>query len=258
MAHYKVILAYDGTHFSGFQRQGSARTVQAVLENSLRSLGWTGRAILSAGRTDRGVHALGQVIAFELDWVHSDQELLHALNASLPKDVAVQMIDQTRADFHPRYDAIERRYRYRVYTSPVRNPLFEQYAWRVWPPPQLEKLAQAAKLIEGSHDFAAFGKPSKPAGSTTRFIYEAGWQIAGSEMVFNVRGNAFLYHMVRRLAYTQVQVGLGRVSLAQFEQAVRQVRALPPGLSPAHGLTLMEVRHAESRQEAERWMMSLL
>lgn len=258
MARYKVILTYDGTHFKGFQRQGTVRTVQAELEKVLRGLGWTGRSILSAGRTDSGVHAAGQVAAFDLIWEHSLEELQNALNAGLPEDAAVIAASVERNDFHPRFDALERRYRYRIYTQPVRDPLRERYAWRLWPAPVMERLEEAARLLHGSHDFAAFGMAHRPDGSTRRYIYAAGWHAERDELVFEVSGNAFLYHMVRRMVYAQVQVGLERWSMETFEEAVKLARTLPPGLAPAQGLTLMEVRCAESRQEAERLMQTLL
>lgn len=258
MAHYKVILAYDGTHFQGFQRQGSARTVQAELEKALRELGWLGRALIYSGRTDSGVHAAGQVAVFDLEWAHSDEALARALNTYLPDDVAVQTVCKERSDFHPRFDAVERCYRYRLYNLPIRDPLRERFAWRVWPALKMDRLEQAARLLQGSHDFVAFGTPPKQGGSTIRFIYEAGWKNEEGELRFTIRGNAFLYHMVRRLVFAQVQVGQDRLSLDVFEDAIRFARPLPPGLAPAQGLTLMEVRCAESRQEAERLMQTLL
>jgi tRNA pseudouridine38-40 synthase len=258
MARYKVILAYDGTHFRGFQRQGSTRTVQAELEKALRGLGWTDRAIFFSGRTDSGVHAAGQVAVFDLEWAHSDETLVQALNAHLPDDAAVLAAQKERDDFHPRFDALERCYRYRIYTNPVRDPLRERYAWRVWPAVNADRLEQAARLLLGSHDFAAFGTPPKPGGSTIRLIYQADWECEGDELRFKVSGNAFLYHMVRRLVYAQVQVGQDRLSLEYFEDAVHLARPLPPGLAPAQGLTLMAVRFADSRQDAERSMKTFL
>src|SRR3989337_127644 len=112
MVRYKVILAYDGTDFQGFQRQAKARTVQSVVEAALRSFGWQGKAILASGRTDTGVHASGQVIAFDLDWAHAPEALRSAINAHLPEDVAVQTVTQAADDFHPRYAAQARRYRF--------------------------------------------------------------------------------------------------------------------------------------------------
>lgn len=257
MAHYKVILAYDGTHFQGYQKQGTGRTVQAEVEKALRALNWQGQSILSSGRTDTGVHAAGQVAAFDLDWAHSNETLVRALNANLPDDVAVKDVMVVGEGFHPRYDAVERCYRYRLYTAPQRDPLRERYAWQTYPAPGLERLQTAANLLLGSHDFAAFGSSPKPGGSTIRYIYSAGWSAAGDELLFEIRGNAFLYRMVRRLVFTQVQVGLNRLSLANFETGVQQSQPLPPGLAPAQGLVLMEVRYAANRQEAVNWMKTL-
>jgi tRNA pseudouridine38-40 synthase len=258
MAHYKLILAYDGTHFQGFQRQGSTRTVQLEFENALGRLGWDGKSILSSGRTDSGVHASGQVVAFEFDWAHSPADLANALNAGLPEDVVVQRAEVTTAEFHPRYDAVERTYRYRLYLATRSDPLRERFAWRLAPGVDLELLERAAALLPGSHDFAAFGNPPRKGGSTVRHIYSAAWQADKDELVFEVHGNAFLYHMVRRLVMTQVQVGQKRLSLDDFAAAVRETRPLPPGLAPAQGLVLLEVRYAANRQEAVRLIKTLL
>jgi len=250
MARYKIILAYDGTDFQGYQRQGKARTVQLVVEAALVKLGWGGETILSAGRTDSGVHASGQVIAFDLDWGHSVEELVCALNANLPDDVAAKDGAQVEENFHPRYDAVERTYRYRIHMTPHRNPLRERFSWRVWPSLELGALRDAARLIPGSYDFAAFGSPPKAGGSTRRVVYSAGWDELGGELVFEIRGNAFLYHMVRRLVFIQVQIGQGRLGLDDLKRALTEIQALPPGLAPAHGLTLCEVRYADHRQDA--------
>jgi tRNA pseudouridine38-40 synthase len=252
MARYKVILAYDGTHFLGYQRQGPVRTVQLELETALRGVGWQGSSVLSSGRTDTGVHAAGQVAAFDLDWSHSEEELVRAINANLPADVAVSEARLAADDFHPRFDAVERRYHYRIYTSPYRDPLRERFAWRVWPAPAADLLQAAAGLLPGSHDFAAFGNPPKPNGSTVRLIYSANWELEGDEMRFTIRGNAFLYHMVRRLVFVQVQVGQNRLSLDDVDTGLRSARPLPPGLAPAQGLTLMEVRYGARGQETVR------
>jgi len=245
MARYKVILAYDGTHFLGYQRQGPIRTVQAALETALRGVGWQGDTVLSSGRTDTGVHAAGQVAAFDLDWSHSEEELARAINFYLPADVAVHEVKRAADDFHPRYDARERRYQYRIYTTPYRDPLRERFAWRVWPAPNAGLLQAAAGLLPGSHDFAAFGQPPIPKGSTIRTVFSADWELEGDELRFTIRGNAFLYHMVRRLVFVQVQVGQNRLSLDEMDAGLRNARPLLPGLAPAQGLTLMEVRYGE-------------
>ena len=155
MARYKGKLVYDGTGFSGYQRQRNTRTVQGVVEGALSQLSWQGHSILAAGRTDTGVHAKGQVMAFDLDWSHSTDELLRALNAHLPADVSLMSLETVGPEFHPRFDALYRRYQYRIFSQPVRDPLQERYAWRVWPPLDLSRLQQAADHLVG--DAAAGG-----------------------------------------------------------------------------------------------------
>jgi tRNA pseudouridine38-40 synthase len=244
MAHYQIILAYDGTDFQGFQRLGKGRSVQEEVEKALRQLNWQGRAILGAGRTDTGVHASGQVAAFDLDWPHTTEELQHALNAHLPADVAVMAAQEAAADFHPRYDARARTYRYRIYHLPQRDPLQERFAWRVWPPLHLSILQEAARLLPGEHDFAAFGAPHKKGGCTVRSVFRAVWEQQAGGLLFEISANAFLYHMVRRLVYTQVLAGAGRLALEDLAQGVLAAQPQPPGLAPAQGLVLNEVLYS--------------
>jgi tRNA pseudouridine38-40 synthase len=245
MARYQVILAYDGADFLGFQRQASTargRTIQSEFENALQRIGWSGRSILFAGRTDTGVHASGQAAAFDLEWRHSLQSLQAALNANLPADIAVQSVRQAKADFHPRYDALARRYQYRIFCQPVRNPLREHYAWRVWPPAALDRLQQAADFLVGVHDFAAFGSPTRPGGATIRQVFEAGWQSVADELTFEITANAFLYHMARRLVAFQVKIGQGELAPQAVQERLQKVVAQPVReLAPAHGLNLAAV-----------------
>ncbi len=242
MARYQVVLAYDGTQFSGFQRQAEARTVQGVFEDALRRIGWDGRAILAAGRTDAGVHAAGQAAAFDLEWAHPPEALVAALNANLPPDVAVRRALPAAADFHPRYDALGRVYRYRVFCDPLRDPLRERYAWRVWPAPKLEPMQQAAECLPGVHDFAAFGAPPRPGGATVREVMEAGWRLAGDELVFEIAANAFLYHMVRKLVSFQVSIGQGELAPDALPGYLDREAPDPVrGLAPPHGLSLVRV-----------------
>lgn len=248
MARYQITLAYDGTHFLGFQRSGSDRTVQGEFEAALRKIGWQERTILFAGRTDAGVHASGQVVAFDLDWAHSIEALVHALNANLPDDVAVKTAQPARPDFHPRYQAEWRRYQYSIYCSAHRDPFLQRSAWRVWPEVDEQRLHEAARLIPGTHDFAAFGTPPRVGGSTIRTVYKAVWQPQAQGLLFEVTANAFLYHMVRRMVYWQVLAGQNRLDLEQLALAVEAAQPLTPGLAPPHGLVLAEVHYPESGQ----------
>ena len=243
MARYKVILSYDGTLFVGFQRQAQARTVQLEFEQALRKLGWQGDTIQAAGRTDTGVHASGQVIAFDMDWPHPTQAMLKALNNWLPEDMAVTGINCAPVDFHPRYSAISRRYRYRIFCSPERDPLKERYAWRVWPEPQDQLLLDAAAMIRGLRNYSAFGAPTRPGGHTIREVIHAGWQRDQGELIFEITANAFLYHMVRRVTFIHVKIGQGLVNMPDYQQALENGKTLMPGLAAPQGLTLVEVNY---------------
>ena len=243
MERYQVILAYDGTHFSGFQRQARSRTVQEVVEAALRRLGWQGKSLLTAGRTDAGVHASGQVIAFDLAWEHSPEKLQGALNSLLPFDVAAREVKVVPPKHHPRYDAVSRRYHYSLYCEILRDPLRDRYAWQVWPPVELSTLRHAAAYFLGRHDFAAFGTPPRPQGTTMRTVFEADWHAEGSNLVFVITADAFLYHMVRRIVHLQVAIGQGKQGMEMIPESLqpRAGTSLVKGLAPAHGLVLVEV-----------------
>jgi tRNA pseudouridine38-40 synthase len=243
MERYKIIFAYDGTQFVGSQRQAHSRTVQSVLESALRKLGWDGKSILLSGRTDAGVHASGQVAAVDMTWNHTADDLRNALNSNLPADIAVRSVSRAEARFHPRFDARSRHYRYRVYVQPVRDPLQERYAWRVWPAPEADLLSEAASLLTGSHDFAAFGTSPRKCGSTTRWVATSQWTGESDQWTYDVIADAFLYRMVRRMVFGQVAVGLGKLTIEAFRQAIEKQRKFPAGLASPAGLTLVEVKY---------------
>ncbi|HUI87572.1 MAG TPA: tRNA pseudouridine(38-40) synthase TruA [Anaerolineales bacterium] len=254
MGRYKLILAYDGAAFSGSQRQAKHRTVQGELEKALRKLGWPGRSVALAGRTDTGVHASGQVAAFDFDWNHDVERLRDALNANLPLDVAVKNAEVSGAEFHPRFDAKSRLYRYRLFCQSVRDPLRDKVAWRVWPVLEQNPLAEIAAVWLGRHDFSAFGSPSGKENSTTRTVISSAWKRLEDEWQYEVRADAFLYRMVRRLVFVQVAVAQGKCSKEIVVNALENPRSkavvagpakneIPAGLAPAHGLTLVEVTY---------------
>lgn len=256
MARYKLTLAYDGAGFHGSQRQARRRTVQGELEKALTKLGWTGRSVFMSGRTDTGVHATGQVASADLDWSHTDDELLRALNSLLPADMSVRAVEVADAKFHPRFDAISRAYQYRLFCQPVRDPIRERFAWRVWTPMDGALLEQAAKQFIGTHDFHAFGSPTSPKGTTVRTVTKAEWtQTAEDEWLFEVRADAFLYRMVRRMVFVQAATAQGKASAEDIARSlakqdpVKSRSVLPPGIAPAHGLTLVEVAYKESNSQ---------
>jgi len=253
MARYKLTLAYDGSGFAGSQRQASKRTVQGELEKALKKLGWTGRSIILSGRTDTGVHATGQVASADLRWTHTDNDLVRALNSNLPADVAVWSAQIVDDKFHPRFDAIARRYCYRLICQLLRDPVRERFAWRVQPAVNANQLAEAAKFLIGMHDFSAFGSPTTPKGTTVRTVMKTEWkQVTEDEWQFEVQADAFLYRMVRKMVFVQVAVAQGKVPVETVADAldgqasVKARSGLPSGLAPAHGLTLVEVMYKES------------
>jgi tRNA pseudouridine38-40 synthase len=240
-AHYKIILAYNGSAFAGYQRQAEVRTVQAELETALDKLGWQGTHVQSAGRTDAGVHARGQVVSFQLDWKHTTEDLANALNHYLPSDMAVRSVSEVSADFHPRYHAKRRHYCYRIYSQPVRDPLREAFAWRVWPPADVVRMSSAGADLVGSHDFSAFGSPMTEHGVTIREVFSASWVGAGDEGQFDITANAFLYHMVRRIVFCLVTIGQGAAEVSLVAEALRTGELPLTGLAPAAGLVLEAV-----------------
>lgn len=256
MARYQVILAYDGTQFLGSQRQAESRTVQSELEKTLRKLGWSGRSVLLAGRTDTGVHASGQVAAFDLDWQHAESDLLRALNANLPQDMAAREVCIAPPKFHPRFDATSRRYYYRLFCQPVRDPLREKYAWRVWPQVDGEALKAAASSFVGRHDFAAYGTPPRAGSSSIRTVMNASWQVQDDEWYFEVQADAFLYRMVRRLVFVQVALAQGKISAEAVTRSLAgqaegmERSELPAGLAPSNGLTLVEVTYPANKTKS--------
>lgn len=243
MAPYQLFIAYDGTDFQGSQRQGKKRTVQLVLENALRSIGWDESSIQLAGRTDSGVHAIGQVASCSLRWKHSDTDLVNALNARLPDDLAIRNAKLVDEKFHARFHATLRQYCYRISISPFPNPLIERFAWRVWPEPSLQMLQQAAKCFCGLHDFRAFGTPSKKGASTVRQVVESSWHPVPDGLEYTVSANGFLYHMVRRMVQVQMTIAQEKMSLAALEDAIHKGTEITAGLAPAKGLILESVSY---------------
>jgi tRNA pseudouridine38-40 synthase len=243
MERYQANLSYDGTEFYGFADQRGFRTVQGVFESALQALEWGGRRILAGGRTDAGVHASGQVVAFDLEWRHGVNALQAAINARLPKDVSVLQLASTRSTFHPRYDAMRRRYRYRIFESAWTDPLEERYAMRVRRKPDIEVMQEAASSMLGSHDFCAFGTAPRKGSHTKRTVFRAEWKAqAQNQMEFWMEADAFLYRMVRITVGTLLQVGNGKRSIESFRRLLVQPVQGKAGPSvPPCGLCLMQI-----------------
>jgi tRNA pseudouridine38-40 synthase len=235
---------YDGTDFHGFQVQAAERTVQGEIERALQAVTGARTRVVGAGRTDRGVHARGQVISFSSAWRHSLPDLHRALNAVLGADVAILEMDLAPEDFHPRFSATRRVYRYMILNQAWRSPLERRTAWQITQKLDLDRMADASQSLTGTQDFATFGQP--PQGvNTVRTVYGAGWQAEGSRICFTIEANAFLYRMVRSIVGTLVLVGWGQVSPREFEGFLQaRDRSLVKQVAPAHGLCLMRVDYA--------------
>lgn len=243
---YRATVQYDGSDYFGFQRQVEGTpTVQGALEQALTVLAGQPVTVVGAGRTDTGVHALGQVIRFTIDWpeAHGLDALRRALNANLPADIAVLDVVSTSAEFHPRFDARRRSYVYRILNRPVRDPLRRRRAWHVSRELDIARMNEAAATLVGTHDFATFGSATV-GDNTVRTVHEAGWEWQGDELRFRICANAFLYRMVRRVVGTLQDVGAGRLSVEQFGQALRACDPARTGTTaPAHGLYLVSVEY---------------
>ena len=240
----KAVLAYDGTDYHGFQRQSIERgpTIQGTLEGALKTIGQAG-TVIGAGRTDAGVHASGQVVAFDVNWRHGLVDLHRALNAVLPDSIVIPELEQAADEFHPRYDAVSREYVYNLYPSAVRDPLKQRYALNVPPNLVIEEMQAASAILIGEHDFAAFGQPTI-GESTIRSMYRADVRAAHDQITIELQANGFLYRMVRRIVATLIAVGRGDKSVAEFADILH---AADPSRAAAtiapNGLCLTKVNY---------------
>jgi tRNA pseudouridine38-40 synthase len=244
---FRATVAYDGTGFAGFQKQANGRTVQEELEQAIGRVGEMPVTVTGAGRTDAGVHATGQVIAFELArWPHGTAKLQKAINVLLPMEVAVREVTECDARFHPRFSAISRAYEYTILERTVRDPLRRLYAWQLEHLPDVARMNDAAARLIGEHDFATFG--SAPTGDVTvRKVMRAEWRQTGDCLIFQIEANAFLFRMVRRIVATLVRAGQGKISMADVGELLASRDAdLAKGAAPACGLCLTHVRYAQA------------
>lgn len=243
-------MAYDGTHFAGFQRQPRDRTVQGAIEEALVRI--TGETLESlrlagAGRTDAGVHASGQVVNFRTAKTLPAERWLGALNALLPDDVAVQAVAEVDGEFHSRFSAIARSYRYVVLNRRSRDPLRRIAAHlESRPLPHLDAALAAWRGLAGTYDFVKFCSTGSHERSTVCTVSAAEAEVVEDEIRFAITAQSFLYHMVRRLVGSVLEVAKGRMTPEEFTALVRDPHG-PPGpialTAPACGLTLTKVTY---------------
>jgi tRNA pseudouridine38-40 synthase len=240
MKNYRLVLAYDGTDFRGWQRQPEGRTVQGVLEEAVRKI--TGRAVVvhGAGRTDAGVHALGQAAGFRGAFKLSDEVLLRALNAVLPEDVRVFSLEEAPPGFHARKSARSKLYRYRISLAPQPDPLRRRFVLH-WPYPlKIGRMREAAGLFVRTDDFTAFS--SNRDRSPVRTVTRSELRRSGDELVYEIESAGFLRYMVRTIVGTLLEVGRGRLAPADVEDIFRRRdRARAGATAAAKGLTLVRI-----------------
>ena len=246
----RLTLAYDGTDFCGWQRQQAQRTVQNEIEQAISSMAGHEVSVRAASRTDSGVHALGQEVAFD---THKDIELRGwrlGLNTALAKDISVVGALQCEAGYNPRFDTVDKSYRYLIEWGETRNPLMHRYRWHVPRSKALDIAAmqEAAAFMVGTQDYRAFQASSDYREKTIRTISAVrvleSFEGNPKQIAIEVRGTAFLQHMVRIMVGTLVEVGRGKMTLDDVKKlfTTRSFRQAAGPTAPAHGLTLLDVR----------------
>ncbi len=241
--HLLAVLEYDGTEFLGFQSQKRGRTVQDEFERALAEFGDTPIRLVGGGRTDAGVHAQGQTASFTIDWPRDLETLQRALNAKLPRDLAVTSLRAVPESFSARHSAQSRVYRYTVLNQAVRSPLEERFALWIATPLDADAMDTAAQELIGTRDFGAFGTPPR-GDNTIREIKSTRVRREGAKVYFEFEANAFLYRMVRRLVGTLLMVGRGEIGRTEFAEIIQRKRRAGDAVPP-HGLCLMQIKYEQ-------------
>ena len=252
MRYLKLTIAYDGTDFHGWQIQSGKPTIQGEIVSVLRRLTQENVAIHGAGRTDAGVHAVGQVASFRTRSALSAPDLQRALNALLPPAIRIAAVEETGPDFNARWSALAKTYRYRLYRGKVVPPMIWRYVLHYPFPLDEERMREAAGRFVGSHDFAAFAASTGSEDddrerSTVREVYSTGLLREAEELVFTVRGRSFLRYMVRKMTGTLLDVGRGRLAPEDLERLfASRDRSKSGPTVPAQGLCMVSVEYQES------------
>ncbi|MBO8169422.1 MAG: tRNA pseudouridine(38-40) synthase TruA [Thermoanaerobacteraceae bacterium] len=245
MQKIKLVVQYDGTEFNGWQiqsKQSQSRTVQYELERALKAL--TGEAIRveAAGRTDAGVHARGQVVSFATTSLVPVDRYPVALNSLLPEDIVVVSSEAVDEGFHARYWAKKKTYVYRIINRPFPDVFWRRYAYHIRSPLDVARMQEAACHFEGEHDFRSFCASGSSVKNYVRRVEECMVQRQGDLIALSITGDGFLYNMVRIIAGTLIEVGLGKRSAAEIPEIIEaRDRKTAGHTAPAHGLTLEKV-----------------
>ena len=252
MPIFKITLAYDGASYVGWQRQDNGVSIQAQIEDALRALDGRDVTVTGAGRTDAGVHALGQVAAFSLARELEPEAVARALNGHLPRDIRVIAAEQAPTGFHPQFSAHRKTYRYRIWNDEVMSPFEREYAWHLPGPLDIDAMSAAARRLEGRHDFAAFQAAGSAVATTEREVFESVFRVshpapgtrheAPHVLCYEITGTGFLRHMVRIIVGSLVEVGRGRRTTEWLAGVIEaRDRTLAGPTAPPQGLFLVGV-----------------
>jgi tRNA pseudouridine38-40 synthase len=249
---YKLVIAYDGTGYEGWQVQKTGTGVQQLVETALAKLFPSTPRLHSSSRTDTGVHALGMVAHFEVPRAEArmtGRRLLLAINAYLPFDIRVVSAARAPARFHARFDAAGKQYRYFVWNHAAMNPLLRHTAWHVTRKLNLAAMREAARLFVGEHDFQSFSSnPGYKKRTTVRTVTRCDLKRSGPQFTFIIEGGGFLYKMCRGIVGTIVQAGLGKFPPAEVRTMLAKADRRVAGMTaPAHGLVLWKVYYSRSK-----------
>jgi tRNA pseudouridine38-40 synthase len=238
----KITLAYDGTRFVGWQRQAEGESIQGLLEDALAKFEGGPVTAHGAGRTDAGVHARGQVASAAVSFPHPVDTLVRALNAQLPEDIRVLEVADAPADFHARFSARSKTYRYQLRAGSVGDPFTRAFVWQLAERLDVAAMREAAAKLIGTRDFAAFQSAGTETSTTVRTITRSDIVLGGADMAYEIAGDGFLRHMVRAIVGTLVEIGRGWRPTASMAQLVDGgTRAEAGATAPPHGLCLVRV-----------------
>ena len=249
MRNFKGILAYDGSKYAGWQLQVEQPTIQGKLEQALLKITNEKIRVLSSGRTDSGVHAHGQVIAFRTESNLTEKVLCRAINATTPFDMFLRNLEVAAEDFHPIRDATSKHYRYLIQPGPVQNPLALKFAWLFPTALDFPAMQQAAQHFVGKHDFTSFESAGSDRKTSVRHITEltlsSSFQHQATTIQVDIRADGFLYKMVRNIVGSLVEVGAGKHTSDWIGEVLTALDRRQAGMTaPAQGLYLMHVKYA--------------
>ena len=247
MKNYRIIVQYDGTRYKGWQVQKSTdMTIQGKLQAVLGELVGTQVEVIGSGRTDAGVHGIGQVANFHIETKLSEEEILQYLNKYLPMDIAVLSVEEVEERFHSRFHAIKKTYIYRIHTSYIPDVFERKYKYTYTERLDIMQMKEAASYLVGTHDFMAFCGNSKMKKSTVRTVFSIDIEKKDNEVVIAYTGDGFLQNMIRIMTGTLIEVGSGRLSPAAVRQILEGRERSKAGYTvPPEGLALLEVTYAE-------------